>query len=155
MGLFHSDTNAYLSKLQNELKRINLNIVKNEKEIANLSNDYEAKVSIFEREKLHNGILNNRYENFINKIIENGVLLYCDNKGFRLREWDNLVFVKKSGNVVIESNFHQDIKVFNKEQSYAIMGLLQEKNYNLIVIEINSRHIVVQLRVNNKVSEIK
>lgn len=150
MGLFHSDTNAYLMKLQNQLKRINLDIIKNEKEIVYLSNDYETKVNIFEREKLHNGILNNRYENFINKIIENGVLLYCDNKGFRLREWDNLVFVKKSGNVVMESNFNEDIKVFNKEQGASIIGLLEDKNYNLIVIEINSRHIVVQLRISNR-----
>lgn len=148
--MFKNYSNSYLNKIHNKLNQLDAEIEKEEKLLKELEELNEEKQKILEGERLHGNLLNVRYNNFINNIKEKGILLKAENRRFKLREWDNLTFEKKGSIVSIQNMYKEQIIVFDKEESKLLTELLTEYKYNLIVIEINSREIVIQLRLSNK-----
>lgn len=148
--IFKNYSNSYLNKIQNKLNQLDSEIEKEEKLLKELEVLNEEKQKSLEAERLHSNLLNVRYNNFIKNIKERGILFRAENKRFKLREWDNLTFEKKGAIVFIQSMFKEQIIIFDKDESKLLTELLSEYKYNLIVIEINSREIVIQLRISDK-----
>lgn len=147
--IFKNYSNSYFNKIQSKLKQLDDAIEEQEKILKELEELNEEKQKMLEAEKLHEALLNSRYNNFINNIKEKGIILKAENKRFKLMEWDNLFFAKRGSLVLIQSKYKEEIIVFSKEESKLLIDLLQQFNYNLIVIEINGRNIVIQLRLSN------
>ncbi|MHC1684645.1 MAG: hypothetical protein AB6733_17170 [Clostridiaceae bacterium] len=148
--IFKNYSNLYFSKIQSRLLQLEEEIQKEEealKELRELSVEKQKEV---EAERLHVVLLSGRYNNFINKIKTNGILLKAENKRFKLREWDNLTFERKKAIVSMQNMYKEEIIAFDKDESKLLIELLSQYNYNLIVIEINSREIVIQLRLSDK-----
>lgn len=151
MSIFNKYIEYYIN---NQKKRINKldfenKILKENIEREKRKKEYQEMV--FEKEILKNDLLKSRYDKFIKRVENRGIIINVLNLEYKISIWENLYLYKNGNNIYSICNREKKpIRVFSKNESKIIDKELKRFDYSLIVIDVTSRNVKIQLRLNRK-----
>ncbi|WP_125154360.1 hypothetical protein [Clostridium rectalis] len=143
--------NKFYAKIKgNKLEDLDRRIEQCKNQIKVLQFSKEEKTKKLQHLKLENEILTEKYLRIIELILDRGIIIDILNKGYKIKEWDNLYLIKRKETMVICSKNNEVIKIFNKEESKELEKIIKNKNYSIVVTRIEGKYIKIQFRVKDR-----
>ncbi|WP_051541953.1 hypothetical protein [Clostridium lundense] len=137
----------YVKRNQNKIKELDIKNEKCEKKIKDTQQSIEKNEHILEKLKEENKDYKIKYERLKQIFYERGLVITIVNKGYSVKEWDNLYFKKRSNLLAIYLKDNEEVKIFNKEITLVLEELLQGKNHSLVATRVDEKSIKVKLHI--------
>ena len=133
----------YVTKINNYIKKLEGNKANLEKEIR-LKEEKIKKLS-FEKKSL-----DEKYEQFLNFLINRGISFEVNNITFKLRQWDSINVASVKNKIILKDKNNQVVKVL-EDMGGDILKDIINRGYSVkaIVIREGDKVAVIQLRFNS------
>ncbi|MBU5483850.1 hypothetical protein KQI86_05860 [Clostridium sp. MSJ-11] len=135
----------YMEKNKKKIKEIEKKNTEIEKRLKEMRGFLQSKQIELEDIEGKNNSIKEQYKRAKDIFFQRGITFTVINKGYGIKEWDNLLISKKSGLWIIQTKGGEDIKILDKEVSSLLEEILKDKNYSLVVTRIEDRFIKIKL----------
>ncbi|MEW9096908.1 MAG: hypothetical protein AB2417_17670 [Clostridiaceae bacterium] len=135
----------YTEKNKKKIKDIEGKNIELEKKLEEMRGSLQSKQIDLKDIEDKNNSIKEQYKRVKDIFLQRGITFTVINKGYGIKEWDNLLINKKSGLWIIQTKGGEEIKILDKEVSNLLEGILKDKNYSLVVTRIEDRLIKVKL----------
>lgn len=143
----------YIRAKENEIKKLNERRIDLEKQILLGKEKLDENKVILTKKEMESQLLEQQYESLVRMVENKGLLFDIPNSNYDIKEWDGLTLAKRGSSYIILSKKGDELEVLDKDTSYILKDLLDEKtNYSFVVVRVTSKNIRAQFRI-NKVSE--
>lgn len=137
----------YVKKKENKIKELDIKNEEYEKKIKYTQQSIEKNSTILENLKQENKDYEIKYERLKQIFYERGLIITIVNKGYNVKEWDNLYFKKRSNLLAIYLKDNEEVKIFNKDTTVMLEELLKNKNYSIVATRVSEKFIKVKLHI--------
>lgn len=141
-------SNFYIESKQKQIKHIQENNEKLEKQIEIEKGKLEEHKNVLDKEIFENNLLKDEYSSLKRVIKERGIVIDITNDNYSLKEWDNLNLKREGNSFILSSKKGETLKSFDNETSELLQDAsLQYGMYSAIVIRVTPKYIRVQIRL--------
>lgn len=140
---------SYVCKINDYMKKIDDNKIKLEKEVEKLNSQLFLKLEKYNELVKNKKDLEQKYEQFLNFIINRGMSFEVNNSYHNLKQWDSIQITFEKNRVIFGDKKGQVIKIIEDLQFIIIKDML-DMGYSgrAIVIRIQEKIALIQLRFN-------
>lgn len=139
----------YVCKINDYIRKIDDNKIKLEKEVEKLNSQLFVKLENYNELIKNKRVLEQKYEQFLNFIINKGMSFEVNNSYHNLKQWDSIQITFEKNRVIFGDKKGQVIKIIEDLQFIIIKDML-DMGYigTAIVIRIQEKIALIQLRFN-------
>lgn len=139
----------YVTKINNYIKKLEGNKANLEKEIKNHTTYINLKEEILNKLSFEKKTLDEKYEQFLNFLINRGISFEVNNITFKLRQWDSINVGYEKGRLTLKDKNNQVVKIL-EEIGGTIFKDMINRGYSAkaIVIRAEDKTAVIQVRFN-------
>lgn len=139
----------YVTKINNYIKKLEGNKANLEKEIKNHATYINLKEEKLNKLSFEKRTLDEKYEQFLNFLINRGISFEVNNIAFKLRQWDSINVVSVKNNIILRDKDNQVVKVI-EDMGGTIFKDIINRGYSAkaIVIRAEEKNAVIQVRFN-------
>ncbi|EQB88907.1 hypothetical protein J2Z44_003925 [Clostridium punense] len=140
----------YVTKINNYIKKLEGNKANLEKEIKNHTTYINLKEEKLNKLSFEKRTLDEKYEQFLNFLINRGISFEVNNNTFKLRQWDSINVVSVKNNIILRDKNNQVVKVI-EDMGWTIFKDIINRGYSIkaIVIRAGDKIAVIQVRFNS------
>lgn len=128
--------------------------------IESKNNEYKDTIKrLHERIKYKKEILNGlqeenisykkRYEELKNTFFNRGMSISIINRGYNIKEWDNLYLKNIYNSTVVCLKDGQQVKLLDEKIAFLLEDILRDKDYSIVVTRVDNKIIRAQLHINS------
>lgn len=139
----------YVCKINDYIRKIDDNKIKLEKEVEKLNSQLFVKLESYNELIKNKRVLEQKYEQFLNFIINKGMSFEVNNSYHDLKQWDSIQITFEKNRVIFGDKKGQVIKIIEDLQFIIIKDML-DMGYigTAIVLRIQEKIALIQLRFN-------
>ncbi|WP_291574008.1 hypothetical protein [Clostridium sp. UBA4548] len=139
----------YVCKINDYIRKIDDNKIKLEKEVEKLNSQLFVKLENYNELIKNKRVLEQKYEQFLNFIINKGMSFEVNNSYHDLKQWDSIQITFEKNRVIFGDKKGQVIKIIEDLQFIIIKDML-DMGYigTAIVLRIQEKIALIQLRFN-------
>ncbi|MPM57829.1 hypothetical protein SDC9_104652 [bioreactor metagenome] len=140
---------SYVCKINDYMRKIDDNKIRLEKEVEKLNSQLFAKLEKYNELVKNKKDLEQKYEQFLNFIINRGMSFEVNNSYHNLKQWDSIKITFEKNRIIFGDKKGQVIKIIEDLQFVIIKDML-DMGYSgrAIVIRIQEKIALIQLRFN-------
>lgn len=139
----------YVTKINNYIKKLEGNKVNLEKEIKNHTVCINLKEEKFKKLSFEKKSLDEKYEQFINFLINRGISFEVNNIILKLRQWDSIKVAFEKDRITLKDKNNQVVKTLEEIGGIIFKDIIN-RGYSAraIVIRAEEKNAVIQVRFN-------
>lgn len=139
----------YVTKINNYIKKLEGNKVNLEKEIKNHTVCINLKEEKFKKLSFEKKSLDEKYEQFLNFLINRGISFEVNNIILKLRQWDSIKIAFEKDRLTLKDKNNQVVKTLEEIGGIIFKDIIN-RGYSAraIVIRAEEKNAVIQVRFN-------
>lgn len=139
----------YVTKINNYIKKLEGNKVNLEKEIKNHTVCINLKEEKFKKLSFEKKSLDEKYEQFLNFLINRGISFEVNNIILKLRQWDSIKVAFEKDRLTLKDKNNQVVKTLEEIGGIIFKDIIN-RGYSAraIVIRAEEKNAVIQVRFN-------
>ncbi|MPM76104.1 hypothetical protein SDC9_123099 [bioreactor metagenome] len=139
----------YVTKINNYIKKLERNKVNLEKEIKNHTVCINLKEEKFKKLSFEKKSLDEKYEQFLNFLINRGISFEVNNIILKLRQWDSIKVAFEKDRLTLKDKNNQVVKTLEEIGGIIFKDIIN-RGYSAraIVIRAEEKNAVIQVRFN-------
>jgi len=140
--------NYYLENIKHKIEKLDLKKEQYESQLIEQIKLLERKEDTLQKFKFSHDLLYDKYNSLIRLIEKQGIIFEINFSNYKPHQWENLIIVKTSSGYEIRTKAGHILMMLDERYSKIIQDINKKELQSLIVIRVNDKEALVQVRFN-------
>jgi len=138
----------YLENIKHKIEKLDLKKEQYESQLIEQIKLLERKKDTIQKFKFSHDLLYDKYKSLIRLIEKQGIIFEINFSNYKPHQWENLIIVKTSSGYEIRTKAGHILMMLDERYSKIIQDINKKELQSLIVIRVNDKEALVQVRFN-------
>ena len=138
----------YLENIKHKIEKLDLKKEQYESQLIEQIKLLERKKDTLQKFKFSHDLLYDKYNSLIRLIEKQGIIFEINFSNYKPHQWENLIIVKTSSGYEIRTKAGHILMMLDERYSKIIQDINKKELQSLIVIRVNDKEALVQVRFN-------